>query len=99
SLQVNGTELVSELTAPLLKRLSVLFLHDRDSDGVSNLEALDPDFAELPFMSGLDLYVPASAQGSNTIEVRLQSRRGGPEQVINVPNWPSDEVRSVSVQF
>ncbi len=99
SLQVNGTELVSELTAPLLKRLSVLFLHDRDSDGMSNLDALDPDFAELPFMSGLDLYVPASAQGSNTIEVRLQSRRGGPEQVISVPNWPSDEVRSVSVQF
>ena len=99
SLQVNGTELISELTAPLLKRLSVLFLHDRDSDGVSNLTQLDPDFALLPFMSGLDLYQPASAGGSGTIEVRLQSRRGGADQVVNVPNWPSTRVRSVSIQF
>lgn len=99
SLMVNGTELISELTAPLLKRLSVLFLHDRDSDGASNLTQLDPDFALLPFMSGLDLYQPASPGGSGTIEVRLQSRRGGADQVINVPNWPSSQVRSVSIQF
>lgn len=99
SLMVNGTELISELTAPLLKRLSVLFLHDRDSDGASNLTQLDPDFALLPFMSGLDLYQPASPGGSGTIEVRLQSRRGGADQVINVPNWPSNQVRSVSIQF
>lgn len=99
SLRVNGTELISELTAPLLKRLSVLFLHDRDSDGVSNLTELDPAFALLPFMTGLDLYQPASANGSGTIEVRLQSRRGGADQVINVPNWPSSQVRSVSIQF
>ena len=99
SLRVNGTELISELTAPLLKRLSVLFLHDRDSDGVSNLRELDPDFALLPFMSGLDLYQPASPGGSGTIEVRLQSRRGGADQVVNVPNWPSNQIRSVSIQF
>ncbi|MEJ6655837.1 MAG: hypothetical protein QNL70_07505 [Pseudomonas sp.] len=99
SLTVSGTEVVSELTAPLLKRLSVLFLHDRGSDGVSNLGQLDPAFAALPFMTGLDLYVPASAGGSGTIELRLKSRRGGADQVINVPNWPSNMVRSVSVQF
>lgn len=98
-LTVNDVEVVTELTAPLLQRLSSLFLHDRDSDQRSNLAAPDPLFHRLPFMSGLDLFLPASPQASETIEVRLQPRGGGADQVINVPNWPSDEVRSISVQF
>lgn len=99
SLTINGTEVISQMTAPLLKRLSVLFLHDRNSDQVSDLTRVDPILGQLPFMSGLDLYRPASADGSGTIEIRLESRRGGDAQVINVPNWPSNKVRSVSVQF
>lgn len=99
SLTINGTEVISELTAPLLKRLSVLFLHDRGSDQQSDMTRLDPVLGQLPFMSGLDLYMPASADGSGTIEIRLKSRRGDDDQVINVPNWPSTQVRSVSVQF
>ena len=99
SLTINGTEVINEMTGPLLDRLSVIFLHDRGADGESNLDQLDPDFAALPFMTGLDLHVPASATGSGTVELRLKSRRGGEDQVINVPNWSSDLVRSVSVQF
>ena len=99
SLTINGTEVINEMTGPLLDRLSVIFLHDRGADGVSNLDELDPAFAALPFMTGLDLHVPASATGSGTVELRLKSRRGGEDQVINVPNWSSDVVRSVSVQF
>lgn len=99
SLTINGTEVISEMTGPLLDRLSVIFLHDSGADGVSNLDQLDPIFAALPFMTGLDLHVPASATGSGTVELRLKSRRGGEDQVVNVPNWPSDVVRSVSVQF
>lgn len=99
SLTINGTEVINEMTGPLLDRLSVIFLHDRGADGVSNLDELDPVFAALPFMTGLDLHVPASATGSGTVELRLKSRRGGEDQVVNVPNWPSDVVRSVSVQF
>ena len=99
SLTINGTEVINEMTGPLLDRLSVIFLHDRGADGVSNLDELDPVFAALPFMTGLDLHVPASATGSGTVELRLKSRRGGEDQVINVPNWSSDVVRSVSVQF
>ncbi|MFA5677347.1 MAG: alpha/beta fold hydrolase [Pseudomonas sp.] len=99
SLTISGTEVISEMNAPLLHRLSVLFLHDRNSDQTSNLTQVDPAFGALPFMSGLDMYLPASAGGSGTIEVRLQSRRGGDDQVIRVPNWPSNQVRSVSLQF
>ena len=99
SLTVNGQEMISDLVAPLLTRLSVLFINDRGADQKSNLAVLDPYFASLPFMRGLDYYLPASANGSGSIEVRLQSRRGGQAQVINVPNWPSSQVRSVSLQF
>ena len=99
SLTINNVELISDFLAPLSHRLSVLFIHDRDSDRQSNLMRPDPVFSALPFMSGMDMYVPASATGSGTIEVRLKSRRGGADQVLNVPDWPSDKVRSVSIQF
>ncbi|MCO5785601.1 hypothetical protein DHB74_04445 [Pseudomonas sp. G11-1] len=98
-LTVNGIDVVTELTAPLLKRLSSLFLHDRNSDQRSNLAEPDQLFHLLPFMSGLDLFLPASSHAGEIIAIRLQPRGGGEEQVINVPNWPSDKVRSVSVQF
>lgn len=99
SLTIDGTEMISALTAPLLERLSVLFVHDRGSDRESDLSQVDPVFALLPFMTAVDLHLPASVEGSGTIEVRLASRRGGEDQVINVPNWPSDRVRTVSLQF
>lgn len=98
-LTVNEVEVVTELTAPLLQRLSSLFLHDRDLDQRSNLSVADPFFHRLPFMSGLDLFLAASPQASQSIEIRLSPRGGGADQVINVPNWPSDKVRSLSVQF
>lgn len=67
--------------------------------GESNLDAPIASFAVLPFMSGLDLFIPAASPPDRTIEVKLIPRGGdGAEQVINVPNWPSDEVR-VSVVF
>ena len=99
SLTVNGQEMIDELVAPLLTRLSVLFLTDRNADQTSNLSVLDPYFASLPFMRGWDFYIPSATNGAGTVEVRLKSRRGGQEQVINVPNWPSTQVRSVSLQF
>lgn len=99
SLTINNREVISDFLAPLSHRLSVLFIHDRDSDRQSNLTRPDPVFSALPFMSGMDMYLPASATGSGTIEVRLKSRHGGADQVLNVPDWPSDKVRSVSIQF
>jgi len=100
SLTVNDTQIVTSATAPLLKRTSSLFLHDRNSDGVSTLPGPDPFFNALPFISGLDLFIPASPAASQTISIELTPRGGnGAVQTINIPNWPSDEIRSNSVQF
>jgi len=99
-LTVNGVEVVTPQTAPLLKRLSSIFLHDRNSDGTSSLAAPDPVFHALPFMSGLDLHIPAASPPDSTVRIELTPRGGnGAKQVINVPNWPSSQVRSISVQF
>ncbi|SDU26210.1 alpha/beta fold hydrolase [Halopseudomonas salegens] len=98
-LLVNGTNVITAQTGPLLKRLSNIFLHDRNTDGVSNLTAPDPVFHLFPFISGLDLFIPGAAEPDSVIELELISRRGGEPRRVNVPNWSSDKVRSISVHF
>jgi pimeloyl-ACP methyl ester carboxylesterase len=67
--------------------------------GESSLDAPIADLHGLPFMSGLDLFIPAASPPDRSVEVKLVSRNGnGAEQVIHVPNWASDEVR-MSVSF
>ncbi|RGP55883.1 alpha/beta fold hydrolase [Pseudomonas abyssi] len=99
-LTVNGTLVVTAQTAPLLNRLSNIFLHDRNADGISKLDTPDPVLHAIPFMSGLDLYLPAASEPNGVISISLNSRRGdGTVRTINVPNWPSDQIRSISVHF
>lgn len=99
-LTVNGTNVITAETAPLLKRLSSLFLHDRGADQQSSPGAPDPVLNAIPFISGMDLYLPAASPPDDVIAIELTPRGGeGAVQQINVPNWPSSEVRSISVQF
>ena len=98
-LRVNGINVVTPETGSLANRLSNIFIHDRDSDQVSNLTMADAVFSKIPFMSGLDLFFPGNAEPDSVIEVELASRRGGESQRINVPNWSSDRVRSISIHF
>jgi hypothetical protein len=56
------------------------------------------------FISGIDYYIPAATQPDlsdlSSISIKLISRGSdGGTQTINVPNWPADQVRTVSVQF
>jgi len=112
-LLVDGTNVATPEAAAQNNRLSALFLFDcgpdevgdegypdPNSDGISDLSAPNTYFHSITFMSGLDLYIPAATPPDSTIEVELTPRGGGGStQVINVPNWPSDEVRTVVVQF
>lgn len=98
-LRVNGFNVITPQTGPLLQRLSNIFLTDRGADGVSNTSAPDRTLHAIPFMSGLDLHIPGRAEPDDTIEVELVSRRGGEPRQVNVPNWSSDRVRSISIHF
>lgn len=76
-----------------------LHLHDDEATpGESTLEPL-PWFADQPFQSGVDVFMPASADGAGTITVTNLPRGDKTDpQVINVPDWPSSE-HAVSVVF
>lgn len=63
---------------------------DAASPGVSSLDTLS-FFASQAFQSGVDLYMPASDPPDGTITLKNAPRGDSSlEQIINVPNWPSD---------
>ncbi len=112
-LMVDVTSVLTPVAAAQAHRLSALFLFDMgpnelanglpdpNYDGVSSdLSTPNKFFHSLPFISGLDLYIPAANPPDRTISIVLTPRGGeGATQTINVPNWPSDIIRSISVQF
>ncbi|MEP1124762.1 MAG: hypothetical protein ABJH68_12830 [Ilumatobacter sp.] len=67
-----------------------LHIHDdAATPGETTTTAL-PYFSEQPFQSGIDVFIPASADGSGTITVTNLPRGDTDDpQTLNVPNWPS----------
>ena len=76
-----------------------LHVHDdAATPGVSSLAAL-PYFSEQPFQSGVDVFMPASPDGSGTITVTNLPRGDATRpQTLNVPNWPSSS-HAISLMF
>ena len=52
-----------------MKRVLAVFNLDRNSDGVTNLETPLMPFAAISFLTGADIFLPASADHSGTIKV------------------------------
>ena len=96
-LEVNGANVLQAVT-PITKSLVGLFVYDYNADGVSDLT--QPTWLHmLPFLTGIDLYIPAADPPDGTISVVLTPRDGGGKtQVVNVPNWASSE-DAISVRF
>lgn len=98
-LTVDGTPVVSPETAPVGKRVLAAFVWDIGMDGVSNPGVPAPAFAALPFLTGVDINVPAAAPPDTTVAVRSVPRLGNGLVVeVNVPNWASDNDR-ITIQF
>jgi pimeloyl-ACP methyl ester carboxylesterase len=99
TLTVDGTSVLSASSAPRTKRAIAMFAYDAGVDGVSHPDVQLPAFTALPFISGVDLFVPAATPATGTVRLASKQRGGGGiESVVNVPNWPSATHR-VSVQF
>ena len=94
-LWINGQDVLNPATAPHARRVIGLFAFDDGSDGVSDLSRPLPEFAAQTFISGVDLFVPASAKGTVSV---LAAHRGGGHTSLNVPAWPS-EAHRVSLEF
>ena len=85
-----------------------IFVFDSDTDagetpdqhqaGQSNLTVAEPQVSQLPFILGVDMFLP-TVPANSTISVSLTGRNTtGETRVINVPNLPSDEFR-VGIRF
>jgi hypothetical protein len=93
-LTIDGTNIVNAATAPLSHRTNAIFVFDVKSDRQSNVDAAIPAFFAIPFLSGVDLFIPAATPPTGLVTVTLTSRGGGPARTIHFPNFPSttDEV-------
>ena len=89
SLLINGTNVINAATAPIAKRVIGMFAFDTGSDGVSNVATPHPVFFALPFLSGVDLFIPAATPPTGTVSVALRSRGAGPVRTVNFPNFAS----------
>jgi pimeloyl-ACP methyl ester carboxylesterase len=97
-LTVNGTNVINAATSPISHRTNAMFAFDQGSDGVSNVSTPIPVFFGLPFLSAVDLFIPAASPPTGTVRVALTSRGSGRTRRVNFPNDPSSD-NTVSVQF
>jgi Lipase C-terminal domain/Lipase (class 2) len=88
-LSIDGTNVCPEAICPISKQVNGVFFYDRNMDGRSDLSAPDPAFSRLPFLTGVDVFVPAARPPTGTVSVSLRSRGGGPVRALNFPNFPS----------
>jgi pimeloyl-ACP methyl ester carboxylesterase len=98
-LEVNGVNILNAANAPLSKRAIGAFVYDAGLDGATDLTAPIPVFFGLPFITGMDVFMPATDPPDDTISIAMTPRLGGGRvELINIPNWESGKHR-ISVHF
>jgi len=90
-LSLNGDNVVTAGIAPRSKRAIGIFNYDWRSDKRTDLSRPISTFSLLPFMTGADLYLPASSDASGKVTVEYRQRGGSGTTQVAVPNWPSDK--------
>jgi len=89
SLWVNGTNILNAANAPRTKRVIAMFAYDAGLNGETDLTAPIPFFFSQPFITGMDVHIPASPTGQGTAWVLARQRGTGEFDLLGVPNWPS----------
>jgi hypothetical protein len=88
-LTINGTNVCNAATCPISKQVNAVFAFDRGSDGRTDLSAPHPAFSQLPFITGVDVFIPAAIPPTGTVSIGLTSRGVGPVRTVNFPNFAS----------
>jgi pimeloyl-ACP methyl ester carboxylesterase len=92
TLEIDGVNILNSATAPRTKRVNAMFVGDDNLDGVTDLSAPVQPWFSLPFISAVDLVVPATIPPDDTVRIEMVARAGdGEEEVVNVPNWATSE--------
>jgi pimeloyl-ACP methyl ester carboxylesterase len=98
-LEFNGVNVLNPTNAPLSKRAIAVFAFDVGSDGVTDLTTPTPGLSALPFITGVDLFLPVAEPPNESISIASTTRgAAGHVDVVNVPNWRSSDHR-ISVHF
>ncbi|HSJ18377.1 MAG TPA: alpha/beta fold hydrolase, partial [Solirubrobacterales bacterium] len=97
-LRVNGLNILTPATSPVSNTTNGVFVEDFNENGASDSAAPHPVLSALPFLTGVDVFIPAASPPNDTVEVSLVSRGKGRPRSLNVPNWTSSTDR-VSVIF
>lgn len=89
-------EVVNENTAPYAASTIALLAFDVNMDQTT-------DSSELvslgPFLSGVDLYMPATEPPDGRVTFVQQQRRECRAQVLNTPNWSSGAGHGMTINF
>jgi pimeloyl-ACP methyl ester carboxylesterase len=88
-LKINGSNVINAATAPITHLVNAIFAFDQGNDQASNVSAPIATFFGIPFLSAVDLFIPASSLPTGTVSVSLRSRGQGPVRTINFPNFSS----------
>lgn len=89
-LTVNGFNIISPTNSPISKRVNAMFVFDDNLDGVNNIVTPNPFYFALPFITAMDVFIPAADPPDAAIHLENTSR-GGLSATINVPNWASSK--------
>ncbi|MGQ5261439.1 alpha/beta hydrolase [Micromonospora sp. ZYX-F-536] len=92
NLWINGRDVLNPANTPRVKRTIALFAFDDGSDGVTDLTAPLPEFFSQTFITGMDVFIPATPAHLGLVRIAV-GQRGGGLDVVNVPNWKSSEHR------
>ena len=97
-LELDGLDVINENTTPRERRILAVFAYDAGLDGESDTSQSLFPFSELGFLTGIDVFMPASLDASGTIPVFTEIRgKRNHEETLNVPNWPS--LTDVNITF
>jgi pimeloyl-ACP methyl ester carboxylesterase len=92
TLEIDGVNILNPATAPRTKRVNAMFVGDDNLDGVTDLSAPVQPWFSLPFISAVDLVVPATIPPDDTVRVEMVARAGDrDEEVVNIPNWATSQ--------
>ena len=92
TLAIDGQQVLNAANAPRTKRVNAVFAFDVGSDGVTNLAAPIPALFALPFLTGIDVAIPATTPPNDPVRITTTARTAPDRRVtVNVPNWASSE--------
>jgi hypothetical protein len=97
-LTVNGRNVLTPAISPVSKTTNGIFVGDFNEDGQTDLSAPNPVLFSLPFLTGVDMFIPAASPPNDIVKVALTSRGKGKPRSLSFPNWRSSTDR-VSLIF